>query len=64
MTLKVGDVVKVKSINKSETHVKNRIGVIIEIKFAQNISAFGPNILISLESGIEWHFPSALEFVM
>jgi hypothetical protein len=53
-----GDIVKVRSINKTDKHENEEIGVIIKVDISRMPEQW---ILVSLESGVKWFWPSELE---
>ena len=56
--MSTGDIVKIRSINKSDDYKNGEYGVIIKVDITRIPK---PWILVSLESGMKWFWPTELE---
>ena len=56
--MSIGDIVKLRSINKSDVLKEDEIGVIIKIDKKRHPKQW---VLVSLESGMKWFWPTELE---
>ena len=56
--MNVGDIVKVRSINKTDIFNDEEIGVVIKVDTKRHPKQW---VLVSLESGMKWFWPTELE---